>query len=456
MFSNTLNLLNIGALTVFIIAVLLLLLVERELGIDGKLGNKGKWLLSASLGSGVLAFAFKLSLLLLMVNMPEQAIAFYKPASPTDTEISRPKPNINTSTPQVFSKNYVWESLPNNAPTPKDNPSSPEKIALGKRLFFDKNLSLNREIACASCHDIDTGAGVDSLAVSRGIHQQQGTRNAPTVWNAAFQAVLFWDGRAASLEEQAKAPFINPIEMGMPSYHAVEQRVFADKDYRQAFKQVFATDEIKITHIAAAIASYERSLIANDTPYDRFVRGDSKALNAAQLRGMALFESIGCVLCHSGANFSAAALDNGGAFYRIFPARSTFEIERYKLNQDTGRAPATDKQGVWRVPSLRNVALTAPYFHNGAVNDLEEAVRIMASVQLAIPTGRHGDLGQSQSIWSTSTQTLQYIESRPLSEQAVMDIVAFLHALSSDRLKKRYAHKPTPQEMNDEHKNPLF
>jgi len=288
----------------------------------------------------------------------------------------------------VFQKRaYIWEALPETAPFPQDNPTTPEKIALGKQLFFDARLSADGSISCASCHEISVEkGGSDGLQHSIGIRKQKGDRNAPTVLNAAFQRVLFWDGRAHSLEEQAKGPLTNPIEMGMPSLEAVRKRVREIPEYKQAFQKAFAeTPSITIDNIAKAIAAYERTLITPNSPYDRFVKGDSSALSEKQLRGMALFKSTGCILCHSGPNFSGASVFGDNSAYRFFPAVPNTEYEsQYELSNDLGAANNfTDSdRGVWRIPSLRNVSRTSPYFHNGSVDNLEEAVRIMARVQL--------------------------------------------------------------------------
>jgi cytochrome c peroxidase len=259
-----------------------------------------------------------------------------------------------------------------------------------------------------------------------GIEQQTGDRNAPTVWNTAFQTMFFWDGRAPSLEEQAKGPLVNPVEMGMPSLGDVEQKVRAQEHYIKAFAEVFGKGtEITIEHIAKAIAAYERSLITSDTPYDRFVRGDIDALSPSQVRGMALFQTVGCITCHHGPNFSAASIFDGSMPQRIFPSNPIPEEQRYNLLLKYNQASDTNR-GVWRVPSLRNVALTGPWLHNGAVTELEEVVRIMAAGQL----GRAG----RYLLWSDKDSTMREHNQPKLTDQEVGDIVAFLNALSSDRL----------------------
>ncbi len=218
---------------------------------------------------------------------------------------------------------------------------------------------------------------------------------------------------------------VNPVEMGMPSLDAVVKRVSEQANYRKAFARIYGPGRITIEQIAEAIAAFERTLITPDTPYDRFVRGDLDALTPAQLRGMALFESVGCINCHYGPNFSAASRFNSAAPLRLFPAMATPYDERYRLTEDRGAA-TNGARGVWRVPSLRNVALTAPYFHNGSVAQLKEAVRVMANVQL----GRTGRM----LVWSDGEKRLTVRDNHALGEEALDDIVAFLEALSSDRL----------------------
>jgi cytochrome c peroxidase len=217
----------------------------------------------------------------------------------------------------------------------------------------------------------------------------------------------------------------------------LEQRVKENPSYREPFARVFGADQpITITQITAAIAAYERTLNTTDTPYDRFVRGDKKALSAAQLRGMALFESVGCVMCHSGPNFSMASVfDPPPESLRLFPVfDSPKYMTRYNLDKDLGANVPGSKQAVWRIPSLRNVALTAPYLHNGSVDNLPEVVRIMATVQR----------GRKISNRANAIKTVAYqgktaarVDSATLSERDVNDIVAFLQALSSDRLRAR-------------------
>jgi cytochrome c peroxidase len=426
------NILGIGVPIVLTGLTVLLLMVHRELGPFSGLKAGGKWLLTGAFGLGILAFAVKLLVAVAVAKMPDQVV---KPLVAANTLDSGSAVPAFPATPADLPEHTVWQALPMEAPAPMDNPTTPEKVALGKRLFFDPRLSADGTLSCSSCHALEQHAGADGRSTALGIRAQTGSRNTPTVFNTAFQSVLFWDGRAASLEEQAKGPILNPMEMGMPSGAESARRVRSDLTYREDFARAFGPGTaITLDRIADAIAAYERTLITPDTPYDRFVGGDKKALDAAQLRGMALFESLGCVSCHRGPNFSDASLLGGQAPWRFFPAKPGTSFEkRYDLGADHGAAGPKSERGVWRVPSLRNVALTGPYFHNGSVDTLEEAVRIMATVQLAA-TVTEGPRPNRALYWSAAERQLSWVEPRTLSDREVADIVAFLKALSSDRL----------------------
>lgn len=297
-----------------------------------------------------------------------------------------------------------WQPLPEQAPAPADNPTTSDKVELGKMLFFDPRLSSTGTVSCASCHNVMEG-GDDHRPTSIGVHDQKGGRNAPTVWNAAFLSTQFWDGRAASLEDQAKGPIANPIEMGMPSLDDAVGRIAAMPAYKAWFVRAFGSEAINADTIAKAIAAYERTLITPGSVYDRFAAGDANAFNAQQKRGLDTFAATGCTACHSGANFSGPPLPTGSGFFMRFPTFSDSPyVATYQLDADKGRETATGNPQdahFWRVPSLRNLAYTAPYFHNGSVKSLPEAVRVMASTQL----------------------------NKTLGDNEVADIVAFLETL---------------------------
>lgn len=301
----------------------------------------------------------------------------------------------------------AFQPLPEKAPEPADNIGSVAKIELGKQLYFDPRLSLDGTVSCNTCHNV-MDSGTDNRAFSAGVNAQLGGRSAPTVWNSAFLSVQFWDGRAASLEDQAKGPILAGVEMAMPSEAAVIERLQQIPGYVSQFNRVFG-DESGLTYdnVAKAIAAFERTLITPNSPVDRYLKGDAAALSASAKRGMQSFESLGCVACHSGVNFAGPELPVGTGFYQMFPTYDSPYTSQYQLKADEGRYEAThddaDKH-LWRVPTLRNVALTAPYFHNGSVKTLDEAVRVMAKTQL----------------------------DKTLNEQQVADIVAFLNGLTGE------------------------
>ncbi len=291
---------------------------------------------------------------------------------------------------------------------PKDNPMSPEKISLGRQLFFDGRLSKDGSISCNSCHNVLTSGGHDGKPFSPGVGGKLGGRNSPTVWNAAFYSVQFWDGRANLLEDQAKGPMVNPVEMAMENHDVVVARLRRIPGYVEQFRKVF-NSEITIDLTVKAIAAYERTLMTPDSPYDRYKGGDAKALSAAALRGLKLVEAVGCMSCHSGPHFAGPTLPVGAGFYQKFPIYpgSAYETQ-YGFHKDQGRYEVTKSETdrhLFRVPSWRNIEWTAPYFHNGAVGTLDEAVRVMAKTQL----------------------------NRELKATEVKDIVAFLKSLTGIR-----------------------
>lgn len=297
--------------------------------------------------------------------------------------------------------------FPREVAIPTDNPMSDEKIQLGKMLYFDTRLSVNNKISCNSCHNVLAG-GVDNLARSPGHEGKLGGRNSPTVWNSAFSSVQFWDGRAPTLEEQAKGPIVNPVEMGMKDHGAVVSKISKIKGYQDKFKKVFGSADITIDNVAKAIAAYERTLITPHSPYDDYIAGDNNALSERAIRGWKLVAQVGCTSCHSGAMFSGPSLPVGTGFYQKFPTYTDNEyVTKYDLAKDLGRADVTKSEvdnHMFRVPTWRNIARTSPYFHNGSVTTLDEAVRVMAKTQL----------------------------NKDLPDQDVADIVEFLKSLNGE------------------------
>ncbi len=250
----------------------------------------------------------------------------------------------------------------------RENPVTPEKVELGKLLYFEPRLSKSALISCNSCHSLTT-AGVDNLPTSVGHGWQIGGRNAPTVLNAAVLGSQFWDGRAKTVEEQAKGPITNPIEMAATE-ELVVKRLKSIPEYVALFKKVFPQekDPITLDNMARAIAAFERTLMT-PSPFDTYLKGDKEALTEDARKGLKLFVKKGCVFCHNGVGV-------GGDSFQKFDYGT--DQGRYTVTKDE-----KDKK-VFRVASLRNVAITYPYFHDGSVWSLEEAVKIMARKQLGV------------------------------------------------------------------------
>ncbi len=300
-----------------------------------------------------------------------------------------------------------WQALPDKAPAPADNPTTAAKVELGKMLYMDPRFSSTGTVSCNTCHNIMEG-GDDSRTVSMGVHGKTGARNAPTVWNSAFHSVQFWDGRAPLLEDQAKGPVANSVEMGMSDVDTAMDRVRAIPGYKPYFDKVFGKDGMTVDNAAKAVAAFERTLITPNSAYDRYVKGDKQAMTAQQVKGMNTFAATGCTACHSGAAFNGPTMPQGQGFYAKFPTFSdNAYVTKYKLDQDKGREAVTGKvadANMFRVQTMRNITDTAPYFHNGSVNDLSEAVRVMAKTQL----------------------------NTDMSNADVADVVAFLGALTGE------------------------
>lgn len=281
----------------------------------------------------------------------------------------------------------VFSPLPLTAPIPAGNPQTPAKIALGKQLFADKWLSVNRAVACNSCHALSKG-GADGRVRSLGALGKSTRRSTPSVLNAAFQSVQFWDGRAASLEAAVKDHLTDPTVMGNPDLGSVTARITARKKYRHQFASVFGAQPTGADDgIAQALAAYVRTLVTPNSAFDRYLQGDKQALSAEAQHGFAEFQKVGCSACHFGINLSGPPVPMGEGFYELFPNYIGSEYDqKYSLvTDDLGHYEATREaihKRLFRVSTLRNIALTAPYFHTGTVPTLDEAVRIMAKTQL--------------------------------------------------------------------------
>ncbi|MCP3098939.1 cytochrome-c peroxidase [Myxococcus sp. K15C18031901] len=277
-------------------------------------------------------------------------------------------------------------------PAPQDTEA---QVALGRMLFFEARLSKNHDVSCNSCHGLGT-YGVDNKALSDGHRGQKGTRNSPTVYNAAGHIAQFWDGRADTLEAQASGPILNPVEMAMPDEKRVVATLSSMPDYVSRFRAAFPGDKRPVTlaNAARAIASFERGLVT-PSRFDRFLEGDAAALTAQEQRGLQLFTVTGCTTCHNGPAVGGLSFQKLGL------------LEDYPGLTDAGRFDATkneDDRGKFRVPTLRNVRKTGPYLHDGSVQDLPTMVRLMAKHQLA----------------------------RTLTDAEVDDLVAFLDSLTGE------------------------
>ena len=271
-----------------------------------------------------------------------------------------------------------FKPIPTNPPVLENNPITPEKVELGKMLYFDPRLSRSSLISCNTCHNIGLG-GSDFQPTGTGHAWQQGPRNDITTLNAVFNTSQFWDGRVKTLAEQAKGPLLNPVEMA-----STEERVLntvnSMPEYVSLFKKSFPKDKNPVTfdNLAKAIEAFEATLITPNAKFDKFLNGDKTALNAQEKAGLQAFMDNGCDACHSGVNLGGDVLEKFGVVE--LPPQ---EI----MNNDFGRYNVTKNESdkyVFKTPSLRNVALTAPYFHSGKVYSLLEAVKIMAKVQVGI------------------------------------------------------------------------
>lgn len=251
-----------------------------------------------------------------------------------------------------------------------------KKVALGDKLFHDKRLSKDNTLACASCHGLDRG-GVDGGVGSTGINGAKGPINAPTVFNSGFNFRQFWDGRANSLEEQAAGPIHNPKEMGS-NWAEVLGKLSQDAALVATFKESYP-DGLQPKNVQDAIATFERSLITPNSRIDKYLRGDKTALKDDELRGYQLFKNYGCVACHQGVNV-------GGNMFQVFGVMGDYFAKRGGATEaDLGRFNVTKNEAdkhMFKVPSLRNVALTAPYFHDGSAKTLNDAVEVMFKFQL--------------------------------------------------------------------------
>ena len=293
---------------------------------------------------------------------------------------------------------------PGAAHVPDSNPLTHDKVMLGKLLYFDVRLSKDKTISCASCHNPYHGFS-DPSPTSRGVARQRGGRNAPTVINRLFSKEQFWDGRAAGLEEQAPGPLTNPVEMAMPAHGYVVERVKAIPGYAAYFEKAFGSKEITMARLAQAIASYERTVVSGNSAFDRYMAGDKDAMSAAAVRGLGLFiGAANCQVCHAGFNFTDESYHNLG----VGMDQPQPDLGRFMISK------AESEKGAFKTPTLRNVALTAPYMHDGSQATLKQVVE-------------YYNRGGIKNPWLSKE-----IKPLNLTPTRIDDLVAFMEALTGD------------------------
>lgn len=325
-------------------------------------------------------------------------------------------------------------------PIPADNPQTPAKVALGKRLYEDKRFSSDGTVSCATCHD-PAKAFADGLPVAEGVGKQKGTRNSPTVLNAVYYTAQFWDGRRATLEEQAKDPLVNPVEHGLKDHGPILEVIRSDPSYLGEFREVFGVepDKLTIDHVVKAIASFERTVVSGDSPFDRYLYGrDPNAMSASAIRGLEIYRTKGrCQDCHAIGQTSATFTDNlfhnlGVGFKRIeknfMPVATAFRkakeagknVDESILTtveaSELGRFVVTLRPsdiGRFKTPTIRNAAVTAPYMHDGSIATLEEVIELY---------DRGGD---ANPLLDSGIRPLN------LTPQEKADLVEFMKALTS-------------------------
>lgn len=277
-------------------------------------------------------------------------------------------------------------------PIPQNLPYNKAKAALGKKIFMDSSLSKDGKISCNSCHNLKN-FGVDRQKVPTGVDGKSGNLNTPSVFNSVFNFVQFWDGRAKNLVDQVEGPFFNPIEMDLTP-ELLMQKMNANKDYVKEFKELFG--ELSIETIGLALAEFEKTLITPNSAFDRWLRGDENAISAQAKRGFEAFKANGCISCHQGQNI-------GGNMFQKIGIFETYPNQKSSLGRYEQTKKEEDKM-VFKVPSLRNVAQTAPYYHDGTIPNLDDCVQSMAYYQLG----------------------------KFLEKDVVNDIVAFLQTLTGE------------------------
>lgn len=346
-------------------------------------------------------------------------------------------------------------------PIPADRPQTPEKVKLGDRLFHDTRFSATGKVSCATCHDAKKVFTDSPLRVSEGINKLTGTRNAPTVVNSAYFTKLFWDGRSPDLEDQSRHPFVNPVEMGLKDHEPILQIVRTDPAYVEAFRVVFGKsgDQVTMQEVTEAIAAFERTIVAGNSPFDRwYFGGDAKAMSPAAIRGFAVFLGQGrCVSCHVVEQTTALFTDNRfhnigvgvnriqqdvprltGEFLKAKAAGADVDVAVLtdKKTSELGRFAVTDQfddLGAFKTPTLRNVAVTAPYMHDGSLKTLKETV---------VHYNNGGVTKKGEKVNDFLSGGIRPLN---LTERQIADLVAFMEALTSPQFAKTAAADKKPR-----------
>lgn len=336
---------------------------------------------------------------------------------------------------------YAWQ-LPAGLPAPRvpaDNPMTADKVLLGRHLFYDTRLSGDGTQACATCH-VQARAFTDGLAVPRGITGESGRHNSMSLVNVAYNSSSTWSSHVARLEDQARLPMFgtSPVELGLAGGEAaLLARLAADPIYADLFARAFPDEPaLTVDHITRALASFQRTILSGDSPFDRFVRGETSALDARAQRGLALFESerLACARCHGGFNL-ASSYDHAGM---QSPQVQFFNTGLYNVG-GTGAYPATDRglvevtgdpahEGRFRAPTLRNIALTGPYLHDGSAATLDDVIAIYARGGRLVADGPHAGDG------ALSPHKSPFVTGFTLADDERADLLAFLATLTDDRV----------------------
>jgi cytochrome c peroxidase len=271
----------------------------------------------------------------------------------------------------------IFQPVPKQADNP-ENPITAEKVLLGKMLYYDTRLSMKGNNSCNSCHNLST-FGVDNKSFSIGDDGLPGGRNSPTVLNAALHTTQFWDGRAKDVEEQAGMPIMNPVEMHMPSKALVEDRLKKDENYKKLFAAAFPNDKNAVSYgnLEKAIGAFERTLIT-PSKFDEYLAGKASALTKEEKEGLDLFMKTGCTTCHAGVALGGQMFQKFGIYGNYWDLTKSAKVDSGKITISKNAADLY----VFKVPSLRNVEKTGPYFHDGSVTDLNKAISIMAKAEL--------------------------------------------------------------------------